>query len=189
MKIKYHKTAEVGDLDREELAAVGFWHRICALLGIVIALAAAVGYYGGGPEMELGSSAPAGFACWFLLCCAYPVLGVLGLVNMFFGTHDTEFMRYVTQENQVAGVFLIDIVSLAVIWLAGRWAGIRAIGAEKLRIAANFLAILAGWGILQLLLFGAVTIWGKGGFDPLHRNLNSVRPEKVTAVSTGFKST
>ncbi len=182
MQIKYHKVAEYGDFGKEELEAISFWHKICAALAAVLFLSLLVGMRT--RNIELGESSPAGFAHWFLLCCAYPVLEIAGLVNMLAGVQDNWFMQFVTGDNQVMGVFCIDIVTLAVIWALGRWLGIRAIGAEKLRVVANFLAIILGWGVFQLMLFGIVTVWHGGGFTPLHNNLREEDPEKVIVVKS-----
>ncbi len=170
MQIKYHKPAEYGDLGGEEWAALRYWHKICIILAVVIALA---GYLGLRAEMDLSVANEEGFAHWFLICCAYPVLSILGLINLVFSTHDSAIMQFITREHQVWGVLIIDIATLVVIWATGRWIGIRVLGAEKLRIVANFLAIIAAWGILQLSLLGIITIWDDGGIDHLHDKLKT----------------
>ena len=180
MKIRYRKGAESGDWSREEGAAIRRWNRICMALAVVFALAALVGSRA--EALELGQPDPNGFALWFLLCCAYPVLGVLGLVNLLVGVQDSAWMRFLTQDHQILGLFLLNWVTLAILWGVGRWRGLRWLGAEKLRVAANFVGILLGWGILQLLFFGVSSIWNSGGFQPLHSHLRTEEPDKVIVV-------
>ena len=61
-------------------------------------------------------------------------------------------------------LLILNVLTYGAVWLAGRLAGPRWLGAAKLRIAANFLLILVCWGLFQLLLFGTATIWDRGGF-------------------------
>ncbi len=180
MRIRYRKGAESGDWSREEGAAIRRWNRICAALAVVFALAALVG--GRAEVLELGQADPNGFALWFLLCCAYPVLGVLGVVNLLFGVQNSAFMRFLTQEHQVLGLFLLNWATLVILWGLGRWRGLRWLGAEKLRVAANFMGILLGWGVLQLLFFGVSSVWSSGGFQPLHGHLREEEPDRVIVV-------
>ncbi len=179
-KIKFHQGSESGDWSREDSAAIRYWNRILLLLGIVIAIASIVSLRA--PQLELGSPLPEGFVLWFMLCMAYPVLGLLGLINMLFGTQDSTIMRFFTHDHQILTLVVIDLLTTLVIWALGRYWALRKLGAVKLRIGGNFLLILGGWGIFQLLLFGISSVWQGGGFQPLHGHLKQEEPEKVILV-------
>lgn len=181
LKINFHEGPDTGDWSREDLASLRFWNRVIAALAVVVLLASAVSIHA--PMLELGEPVPGGFALWFLLCLAYPVLGLLGLVNMILGTGDSELMRFLVRDHQVMTVVAIDFLTVFGVWATGRFWLIHRFGGRKLRIAANFVAIMTGWGIFQLLAFGILSTWHIGGFEPLHRNMKHEEPERVIVVN------
>lgn len=149
-------------------------------LAVVILLATAVS---AGRPYELGLPYAHGFALWFLLLLSYIPLEVIGLFNWVLGIQDNAFMRFLVLEHQALGMGLFNLGMLAVVWgLVRFWLG-RRYGLAFLRTVGTFLLILLVWGAFQLLCFAAVTIWGHGGFSPLHHHLRRpAEPEKVILV-------
>ena len=186
LKINFHQGADSGDWSREDDAALRFWNRIFTALAVVVVLASVVGLRA--PTLELGAPVPSGFALWFLLCLAYPVLGIVGLFNLILGTQDSALMQFLVRDHQVMTVVIIDFLTLSGVWAAGRFWMLRRFGGRKLRIVANFATILLGWGIFQLLVFGILSIWHTGGFEPLHKNMRHDEPERVIVVNPATES-
>ncbi len=153
---------------------------ISAGLAAVIILATLVS---AGRPYELGLPYAHGFALWFLLLLSYIPLEVVGLFNWVFGIQDNAFMRFLVQEHQALGMGLFNLGMVAAIWVLVRfWLGKR-YGLAFLLTTGTFLIILLVWGCFQLLCFAAVTIWGHGGFSPLHHHLRRpAEPEKVILV-------
>ena len=161
LNITYRRGGESGEWSSEESEAVSRWNRAALALLVVFVLAALIAASGESLSFEAGNAR--GFVGWFLFCCAYPLLGLCGLANTLLGTADSSLMEAM-HRHPVAGLLILNVLTYGAIWLAGRLAGPRWLGAAKLRIAANFLLILVCWGLFQLLLFGTATIWERGGF-------------------------
>ncbi len=153
---------------------------ISAGLALVIILATVISM---GRPYELGLPCAHGFTLWFLLLLSYIPLEVVGLFNWVFGIQDNVFMRFLVLEHQALGMGLFNLGMVAVVWILVRfWLG-RRYGLAFLRTAGSFLLILLVWGAFQLLCFAAVTVWGHGGFSPLHHHLRRpAEPEKVILV-------
>lgn len=163
MKINYRRGTESGGVSWEEGAAARRWNRVCAALVVVFVLAASAGA-GSGTGMDFGSPDPAGFALWFLYCCACPMLWLLELLRRVSGVQNSETLRLLA-EHQVLGCLVLDLLSVSLLWILLRWRGLRWLGADRMRVAANFMGILLGWGVLQLLCWGVAAVWTGGG-DP-----------------------
>lgn len=184
LKIKYRHAKDRGEWSRKEKTTLDLWNRICLALALIMGVCTLVGY-GSARIIDLGQPNPEGFVVWFMLCCAYPVLSLLGLINSILGSQDSTLMRFLVQEHQLLGLALINGSTLLLLWLGGRFAALRWLGALPLRVAAHFLMIIAGWGLFQLFLFGASAIWQSGGFQPLHANwrrIETVQPRPVPAA-------
>ena len=118
---------------------------------------------------DLSSHAPGGFVLWFLTCCAYPMLGIVGVINWIFGTQDGALMRFLTVEHPVFGLWILDFVTVLAVWGIGRLCALRRETVPSLRIAGNFLLILIGWGVFQMMLFGIASVREFGGFPAKER--------------------
>jgi len=151
-------------LAKQESARRNF-DRACLFLLLMIAAAFLVCR---GRPYELQAAVNHGHALWFLLLTAYPFLGLLGLVNVIFGTADSELVQYFTHGNPILGLAVADAVYLLAVWLILRWQGARWFGASGLRAAANLVLILAYWGVFQLFLTGLMFLWDSGGLAPFH---------------------
>ena len=72
---------------------------------------------------------------------------------------------------------------MIVVWAAVRFYFSRRYGVNFVRTAGAFMTIIVTWGIFQLGCMGAVIIWERGGFSPLHRHLRrEPEPERVIVV-------
>lgn len=155
LNITYRKGGESGEWNSEENEAVSRWNRITLILLVVFAVAAGAGHSAGDLTFEAGHAG--GFANWFLYCSAAPVLWIGGLISLFFDFADCRLLQ-LFHRHPFAGLLAVNIFTYGLIWLLGRIFGLRLLGMNKLRIASNFLLLLACWGIFQLLLFGTATI-------------------------------
>ena len=160
LNITYRKGGDSGEWNSEENEVISRWNRFSLALLLVFVLSALAGASARTLTFAAGESC--GFADWFLFCSASPLLGVWGLINMFTGGADTA-LAGLFRSHPVAGLLILNLILYGFIWLLGRVAGIRFLGAAKLRIASNFLMILVCWGIFQLLLFGTTTVWKQSG--------------------------
>ena len=166
---KNNKKSKSGRLSKSAEAkqkkARSQWNRACLFLLLVLLAAFLVCW---GRPYELQSAVNHGHALWFLLLTAYPFLGLLGLVNVLFGTVDTRFVQYFTSGNPVLGLAAADAIYLLLVWLLIRWRGVRWFGPGGLKAAANLVLILAFWGVFQLFLTGLMFLWDAGGLTPFH---------------------
>lgn len=166
----------------KQAAARGFFDRSCLFLFLVLMAAFLICR---GRPYELQASVCHGHALWFLLLTAYPFLGLLGLINVIFGTADSALMHYFTHGNPVLGLAAADAVYLLAVWLLLRWRGVRWFGAGGLRAAGNLVLILAFWGVFQLFLTGLMFLWDSGGLAPFHPEEPASRTEEVAAPGNG----
>ena len=156
MKIRYLRGGEADEWTSAEAQTLRRWDIIAlALAGLIAALALIAARTA---PADLSGHAPGGFVLWFLLCCAYPMLGIAGVVNWMLGTQDCALMQFLTVSHPVLGLWIFDTATVLAVWGIGRLCALRREAVPTLRIAGNFLLILIGWGVFQLLLFGIASV-------------------------------
>lgn len=181
LKIKFRESKERGEWSRHEKTAVTVWNRVSLILALIFIVCAAIGFRTS--RIDLGDPVAESFVLWFLFCCAYPVLGLLGLAASLFGFADSAFMHFLTRDHQVIGLAIVNGATLIALYLAGRFLIFRYAGAATLRIVANFLIILSGWGFFQLALYTILVVWSTAGFLPMEPVLREDEPDRVILVS------
>lgn len=159
-KTKNGKTFEI-----KQRKALRYFDRSCLFLLLVLLAAFLVCY---GKPYELQAAVSHGHAVWFLLLVAYPVLGLLGLINVLLGTSDAPIVLYFTVRQPIFGLILADVVYLLLLWLILRRRGGGWFGPGGLHAAGNFVLIVACWGIFQLFLSGVMFLWNSGGLTPFY---------------------
>ena len=167
LKVRYLSGGEADEWSSAESQTLRRWDVIALVMAGMISLTALIAYRAAPPD--LSSHAPGGFVLWFLTCCAYPMLGIVGVINWIFGTQGCALMCYLTAEHPVFGLWLFDTVSVLAVWGIGRLCALRRETVPSLRIAGNFLLILIGWGVLQMMLFGIASVREFGGFPAKDR--------------------
>ncbi len=161
LKIKYLRGGEADEWTSNEEHILHRWDMIALILAGLITLTALIVSRTG--HAPLSGSEPAGFVIWFLTCCSYPMLGVIGIVNWIMGAPESRVIRFLTLDHPAPGLWILDFLTVLVIWGCGRLCGLRRDVVPRLKIAGNFLLILIGWGVFQLLLFGIGAVWQNGG--------------------------
>lgn len=167
LKVRYLSGGEADEWTSADSQTLRRWDVIALALAGMISLSALIAYRTAPPD--LASHAPGGFVLWFLTCCAYPMLGIVGVVNWIFGTQDGALMRFLTVEHPVFGLWILDFVTVLAVWGIGRLCALRRETVPSLRIAGNFLLILIGWGVFQMMLFGIASVREFGGFPAKER--------------------
>ncbi len=162
--------------DTKKRRAVQYFNRCCLLLMAVVLVSFAVC---SGRPYELQEASAHGPALWFLLLMAYPILGVLGLVNIIFGWGDTAVVEYFTVEHPALGLTLLNEIYLGAIWVLVRRRGLGWFGPGGIRAAGNFVLIMACWGAFQLFLVGLMMLWYAGGLSPFHPEARENSPAVV----------
>ena len=160
MKITYHRGGDSGEWTSEEHDAIRRWDRMCALLTGIFLLSAAAGLTADG--FSLRPESPACFTNWFLFFCSFPMLALTGLCKL----DQIAWVQLMLEQHMLWAVLGASVLSLILLWILGRFLLIRWMGAEKLNVAGNFLLILAGWGIMQLMIFGTTVLWRYHSLNP-----------------------
>lgn len=167
LKVRYLSGGEADEWTSAETQILRRWDVISLALAGLISLLAVIASRTAPPD--LAGHAPGGFVLWFLLCCSYPMLGIVGVANWVLGTQECALMRFLTAEHPVFGLWVFDFVGVFAIWGIGRLCALRRRSVPSLRIAGNFLLILIGWGVFQTLLFGIASVREFGGFPVKER--------------------
>ncbi len=155
------------------------WDQFALLLAGVIVLACLVC---NGRSFELGEPTMHGFLLWFLLCSAYPLMELLGLLNLLLGIPANPWMRFL-MSREVLALGLLDIGTLLMLWGVWRFHLGRKLGTTALRTAGTFLAIYLAWGVLQFTFFFLSFVWTHGGFSSFHNHMQEPgAPRTVQSV-------
>ena len=147
-----------------------------ALLMVIVLLAMIWGF---GREYDLGKNTFHGFADWFLLIMAYPLLIIGSLVNVVTGSR----LDFITgREAVVLGCGAAAVVFS--VWLIIRIIGRIRNDIQLFKVAANFVRLFFFWGLFQLICGLAMLIWSNGGAShTLHKHLHRpAAPEPVMIV-------
>lgn len=157
-----------GALTNKQQNAMHRWNRVCLWMVLVLAVSAIAGQSGGMPDLQ-GPDAH-GFPYWFLLCCAYPALEILSLINIVFGSHNSVIVTVLTRERTVIALTVVNVICVIAVWYFVRGYLFRKFGTFALKVAFNLMLMLLCWGVMQLVLFGMYTLWQGGGFKVLHES-------------------
>ncbi len=170
-----------GKLTNKQINAMRRWNKVCfgtVLIMVIAALAAAQGQ-----NISLHEAEAHGFLYWFLLCCAYPALEILSIINVIFGTQHSMMINAISQQRSVISLAVTDVICVAAIWWVVRAYLFKKFGISALRTAFNLMLMLLSWGALQLSLFALYSLWQEGGFKALHGSAeNEVRTVKSSAA-------
>ncbi len=161
------------------------WDVICLMMGVVIICSVLVCFR---EEYEIGEPTMHGFPLFFLVFIGYPFLELISIFNIIFGLEGSPMVQFVIHDHQVLGLGMINLTGLAVFWAVVRFVCLKMFGSIWVTVCSNFMMIFTGWGILQLLFYLMVFLWGHGGFAPLHNHLEETEPEPEKVVIVDSKS-
>ena len=178
-KIKYHSILSRRGRERLQQAVRRFdiFTTIMAFLLILAMIVCNSHPY------ELGANRPDGFAAWLLLFLAYIPLEIVGLATWLLGLQNSALVHMLVEQHQTLALGIFDLAMLLAVWLVVHFYCSRRFGANFIRTATMIMTILVAWGTFQLGCMGAVVVWNRGGFAPLHRHLHRVaEPQRVILV-------
>ena len=152
LKVKYLRGGEADEWTSAESIVLRRWDFIALGLAGLFSLAALIAWRTAPAVLNAPDSS--GFVLWFLLCCAYPMLGITGLIGWVAGENFMQGFHTFSAEYPVATLWVLDMLTVTAIWGIGRLCALRRQAVPGIRIAGNFLLILIGWGVFQIALFG-----------------------------------
>ncbi len=152
LKVKYLRGGEADEWTSAESIVLRRWDIIALGLAGLFSLAALIAWRTA--PAVLNAPDASGFVLWFLLCCAYPMLGITGLIGWVAGESFMQGFHTFSAAHPVTTLWALDLLTVAAIWGIGRLCALRRQAVPAIRIAGNFLLILIGWGVFQLMLFG-----------------------------------
>ena len=156
LKVKYLRGGEADEWTSAESIVLRRWDFIALGVAGLFTLAALIA----GQTVPAVLNAPdaGGFVLWFLLCCADPMLGITGMIGWVAGENFMQGFHSASAAHPVAILWVMDLLAITVIWGIGRLCALRRQAVPGLRVAGNFLLILIGWGVFQLMLFGIAQV-------------------------------
>ena len=156
LKVKYLRGGEADEWTSAESIVLRRWDFIALGLAGLFSLAALIVWRTAPAALNVPDVS--GFVLWFLLCCAYPMLGITGIIGWVAGEDFMQGFHTVSAAHPVTVLWAMDLLSVAVIWGIGRLCALRRQAVPGLRVAGNFMLILIGWGVFQLMLFGIAQV-------------------------------
>lgn len=156
LKVKYLRGGEADEWTSAESIVLRRWDFTALGLAGLFSLAALIAWKTAPAVLNAPDSG--GFVLWFLLCCAYPMLGLAGLIGWVAGASFMQGFHEISAAHPVLMLWSMDFLSVLVIWGIGRLCAFRRESVPALRVAGNFLLIVIGWGVFQLMLFGVAQL-------------------------------
>lgn len=152
LKVKYLRGGEADEWTSTESIVLRRWDFIALGLAGLISLTALIAWRTA--PAALNTPDAGGFVLWFLLCCAYPMLGFAGILGILAGHGFAEGFDALAAAYPIGTLWALDLLTVLLIWGIGRLCALRRQAVPGIRIAGNFLLIVIGWGIFQMALFG-----------------------------------
>lgn len=159
-KYEYNPSA---DLHKQR--AIIFFNRCTLFLLLVIIASLAICFE---QPYELERPSVHGPALWFLHLAAWPLLFLPGVVTSLTGSGNTEFMKYLIDDNPALILTMLALLLLCIIYLVFRRYGVSWFGIGGLKAAGNFMLIFAVWGVFQLLICGIIVLQDTNTLIPFH---------------------
>lgn len=156
LKVKYLRGGGADEWTSEESIVLRRWDWTALGLACLISLAALIAWRTA--PVSLNTPAPGGFILWFLLCCAYPMLGFAGIIGCVAGEDFVRAFYSLAEARPVLALWGLDLFTVLVVWGIGRLCALRRQAVPTIRIAGHFLLIVIGWGVFQMMLFGIAQV-------------------------------